>query len=67
LRREQFTLRDTYIEKHMRKTPPEPELDPIDPDFDAEIPVFPLGLLAGPVGALLFKKENELNPSTYNE
>lgn len=67
LRREQFTLRDTYIEKHMRHTPIEPEIDPVDPDFDAEIPVFPLGLKTGPIGALLFKTERDLNPSTYNE
>lgn len=67
LRREQFTLRDTYIEKHVRHTPVEPEIDPIDPDFDAEIPVFPLGLKAGPVGALLFKTEQDLNPSTYSD
>lgn len=67
LRREQFTLRDTYIERHVRHTPIEPEIDPVDPDFDAEIPVFPLGLKVGPVGALLFKPEEQLNPSTYNE
>lgn len=67
LRREQFTLRDTYIERHVRHTPVEPEIDPVDPDFDAEIPVFPLGLKVGPVGALLFKPEEQLNPSTYNE
>lgn len=67
LRREQFTLRDTYVEKHMRHTPIEPEIDPVDPDFDAEIPVFPLGLKTGPIGALLFKAERDLNPSTYNE
>lgn len=67
LRREQFTLRDTYIEKHMRHTPIEPEIDPVDPDFDAEIPVFPLGLKTGPIGALLFKAERDLNPSTYND
>lgn len=67
LRREQFTLRDTYVEKHLRHSPPEPELDPVDPDFDAEIPVFPLGLLAGPIGALIFKNERDLNPSTYSD
>ena len=67
LRREQFTLRDTYIEKHMRHTPVEPEIDSVDPDFDTEIPVFPLGLKAGPVGALLFKTERDLNPSTYSD
>ena len=67
LRREQFTLRDTYIEKHIRRTPVEPEIDPVNPDFDTEIPVFPLGLKAGPVGALLFKTERDLNPSTYSD
>ena len=67
LRREQFTLRDTYIEKHMRRTPVEPEIDPVNPDFDTEIPVFPLGLKAGPIGALLFKTERDLNPSTYSD
>ena len=67
LRREQFTLRDTYVEKHLRHTPVEPDIEPIDPDFDAEIPVFPLGLLNGSIGALLFKDEENLNPSTYSE
>ena len=67
LRREQFTLRDTYIEKHVRHTPPEPEIEPVDPDFDAEIPVYPLGLAAGPIGGLVFKEEENLNPSTYTE
>ena len=67
LRREQFTLRDTYVEKHLRHTPPEPDLDPVNPDFDAEIPVYPLGLSYGPIGALLFKSEENLNPSTYSE
>ena len=67
LRREQFTLRDTYVDKHMRHTPPEPELEIVNPDFDAEIPVFPLGLSSGPIGALLFKEQKDLNPSTYND
>ena len=67
LRREQFTLRDTYTEKHVRHTPPEPEIEPVDPDFDAEIPVYPLGLAAGPIGGLVFKEEENLNPSTYTD
>ena len=67
LRREQFTLRDTYAERHMSLATAEPEIEPIDPDFDAEIPVYPLGLLNGPVGSLIFRKEEELNPSTFNE
>ena len=67
LRREQFTLRDTYAERHMSLATAEPEIDPIDPDFDAEIPVYPLGLLNGPVGSLIFRREEELNPTTFNE
>ena len=67
LRREQFTLRDTYIEKHVRKTPPEPDLEIVNPDFDAEIPVYPLGLSYGPIGALLFKSPSDLNPFTHSE
>jgi hypothetical protein len=57
LRREQFTLRDSYIEKHLRHTPPEPDLDPVSLDFGAEIPVFPLGLVGEPFSNLVFKVE----------
>ena len=67
LRREQFTLRDSYIERHMRHTPPEPDLDPVHLDFEAEIPVFPLGLVGAPFSELVFKPETELNPYTYTE
>ena len=67
LRREQFTLRDNYIEKHMRHTPPEPDLDPINLDFDAEIPVFPLGLVGAPFSELVFKQADDLNPTSYTE
>lgn len=67
LRREQFTLRDNYIEKHMRHTPPEPDLDPVDLDFEAEIPVFPLGLVGAPFSELVFKQADDLNPTTYTE
>lgn len=67
LRREQFTLRDNYIEKHTRHTPPEPDLDPVNLDFDAEIPVFPLGLVGAPFSELVFKQADDLNPTTYTE
>ena len=67
LRREQFTLRDNYIEKHMRHTPPEPDLDPVNLDFEAEIPVFPLGLVGAPFSELVFRPEENLNPHTYTE
>ena len=67
LRREQFTLRDSYIEKHLRHTPPEPDLDPVHLDFDAEIPVYPIGLVGAPFSKLIFKPAADLNPFTYTE
>ena len=67
LRREQFTLRDSYIERHLRHTPPEPDLDPVNLDFGAEIPVFPIGLLGEPFSELVFKQLHDLNPHTYTE
>ena len=67
LRREQFTLRDNYVEKHVRHTPPEPDLDPVNLDFEAEIPVFPLGLVGAPFSELVFKQVDDLNPTTYTE
>ena len=67
LRREQFTLRDSYIEKHLRHTPVEPEIESTNLDFEAEIPVFPLGLVGGPFSNLIFKNKDELNPYTYTE
>lgn len=65
LRREQFTLRDSFVDKHLRKTPLEPELEPVNPDFDAEVPVFPLGVAHGSMGALLFSEK--LNPFELKE
>ena len=67
LRREQFTLRDSYIEKHLRHTQPEPEVDPVHLDFEAEIPVYPLGLVGAPFSNLVFKEQEQLNPYTYTE
>ena len=51
----------------MRHTPPEPDLDPSSLDFEAEIPVFPLGLVGAPFSELVFKQADDLNPTTYTE
>lgn len=67
LRREQFTLRDSFIDKHQRHGAIEPDLDPVHLDFDAEIPVFPLGLVGAPFSDLIFKPQDKLNPFTYTE
>jgi hypothetical protein len=60
-------LRDSYIERHLRHTPPEPDLDPVNLDFGAEIPVYPLGLVGEPFSDLVFKTQLQLNPYTYTE
>ena len=67
LRREQFTLRDSYVDKHQRHTPPEPDLEPVHLDLEAEVPVFPLGLVGSPSSKLAFKELEQLNPHTYTE
>ena len=67
LRREQFTLRDTYHDKVTRHTPIEPEIDSRAIDIDAEIPVYPLGLVNCPMGALLFREKEKLYPKAYTE
>lgn len=67
LRREQFTLRDAYVEKHLRHTPPEPELEVVNLDLEAEIPVFPLGLKGDPLSPLVFREWEKLNPYTYSD
>lgn len=68
LRREQFTLRDTYSAPIMLKTTPEPAAEFEALDIDAEINVFPLGLINNTqTSHLLFKTPNELNPTTYTE
>ena len=67
MRREQFTLRDAYVEKHLRHTPPELDLDPVHLDFEAEVPVFPLGLVGTHFSNLIFRPDHELNPHCYTE
>ena len=67
LRREQFTLRDTYLDKVVRRTPVEPEIDSRNIDIEAEIPVYPLGLSNSPIGALIFKEKDLLHPQSYSE
>lgn len=64
LRREQFTMRDTYVTKITRHSCAEPEIDYQINEFDAEIPVFPLGLKDGPYAPLVFP-DFEMAPSAY--
>lgn len=67
LRREQFTLRDTYIAKIARHSYSEPEVEPQKNEFDAEIPVYPLGLINSPCAPLIFPQNQTLAPSTFSQ
>lgn len=65
LRREQFTLRDTHKNKITRHIQIEPEYSSRAMDIDAEIPVYPLGLINSPIGTLIFKDKNQLYPRQF--
>lgn len=67
LRREQFTLRDSYKAQIQHQgMPGMPHMD-TPAAFDADINVLPLGLYNDRTSQIVFKEVNELNPSTYTE
>lgn len=65
-RREQFTLRDTYITKVNMHCAQEPISEPTNLEFDSEIPVFPLGLINSACAPLIFPN-HPIAPSHYSE
>ena len=68
LRREQFTLRDSYKETILRKTPFHVEAKATPPAFDADIPVLPLGLYTKKLPlAKMFCRRDQLIPSFFSE
>ena len=68
LRRQQFTLRDSFSNLVLRETPQEFSEIETPPDFDVEIPVFPLGVFNDQKTSLLiFREKSQLNPSSYTE
>ena len=69
LRREQYTLKDSYsfyIQKETtNRNAPEEIVKPV---FDVEIPVYPVGLFTDQqISKLIFKKFDNLIPSSYTE
>jgi hypothetical protein len=68
LRREQFTLRDSYKETILRKTPFHVEAKATPPAFDTDIPVLPLGLYTEKLPlAKMFCRRDQLIPSFFSE
>ena len=68
LRKQQFTLRDSYSASVQRTTLPTINFVQDVIDFDGNIPVFPLGVATPDTFMeLIFKSEDELIPSNYTE
>lgn len=68
LRRQQFTLRDSFTPTVQRHTPPIVDPDPTVLSFDTEIQCFPLGLKNNsPLAHIIFKDKLELHPGTFTE
>lgn len=67
LRREQFTLRDSFVSQITRHTLPEPEPAPTSIDFEFEIPVYPLGMKDSILGRQIFQELGELIPQNFEE
>lgn len=66
LRREQYTIRDSYQYSLLPNTAPA-LIEPETPfDIQTDFIVLPLGVVT-PKTALMFKESNSLNPSTYSE
>ena len=67
LRTEQYTLKDSFSERIQLHSPPLfQETEPFI--FEADIPVFPLGVCgARPIQKLLFREFGELVPSCFTE
>lgn len=67
MRREQYTLRDSYKKTHF-SMPTEQYVEPDWMEFDVEVEVLPLGLKQqNEVSGLVFHKWTELIPANYNE
>lgn len=68
LRREQFTLRDSFYVSIQRKAPPEPvEVEP-QQKLGSDISVLPLGIFDDSVlSASIFRQKQDLNPTNYSE
>ena len=68
LRREQYTLRDSFAPTRQLESTISPPMPCSDPEFDCEIAVLPLGTKNDTeLRGWIFRKWEELIPSNYNE
>ena len=68
LRREQYTLRDSFAPVMMCEAQSIPLTPPADPEMDCDIPVFPLGLKGETVmHRYIFRKWEDIIPANYSE
>ena len=68
LRRQQYTIRDSFITTITLHNPsPISHAPDVHVVFDHDVPVFPLGLLKDEVGTLIFQKRGKLCPAAFND
>ena len=69
LRREQYTLRDSFVTTILPEPTTTPCMVPDDPQIDCEISVLPLGVKGGStsIRGYIFRKWEELIPANFDE
>ena len=68
LRREQYTLRDSFAPTMLSESTPTPPIPMSDPQIDCEIAVLPLGTKNGTIlRGWIFRKWEDVVPANYNE
>lgn len=68
LRKQQFTLKDSYAQPIIRNTIPIPQEEPLPLSFESDIEIFPLGLLTNQeISSLIFKPKSQLIPENFSE
>lgn len=68
LRREQYTLRDSFRQTVLSQDTVVPSMPPSNPELDAEIEILPLGVINhNDLSGLVFRKWEELIPMNYTE
>lgn len=68
LRRQQYTLRDSFVPIIQRHAPPAIDINPTVLELDSEIQCLPAGLKnQSKLAGLLFREKDQLNPSAFSE
>lgn len=67
LRREQFTIRDSFVFQIQRETQPLVQEPILPPTFGEDVRVLPLGARGQKIAPDFFREKNDLNPESFSE